>query len=393
MSLSLPIAEHVLGARASRTTHPRFLADCDRLFSLLLSERFGLENPYLWKTKREVVLALAEHGAAHLIDKSFSCTRVRESTRTGKHCGACSQCIDRRFAVLAAGLAAYEPADAYSLDLFKGEHTPGASLTMIESYVARAQKLATMSEPSFLAAFGQVFRALPYLVDPPDEGARKIYDLHHRHGREVVGVIDDELRANATLIQTLTLPSTSLLAMIIAPMAEGEFYGDPIEEEEPSSVQAAKDSATYARVPIVFAVDGQTKRVLFRGGPPLTGSAYHVVSELLKEFVEDIEKGIPKSSFRFVKPRSLAERLGVQEHTLRQRVTRMRRVLDEGFTSAMGMPLDIDDIIENHPWRGYRLNPYLLLVQPNQLGDLTPGNMSRTSEPNVTARPPESEPD
>ena len=34
---------------------------------------------------------------------------------------------------------------------------------MVESYVVRAQKLATMSEQTFLASYGQVFRALPYL--------------------------------------------------------------------------------------------------------------------------------------------------------------------------------------------------------------------------------------
>src|SRR3984893_12856531 len=40
VSINLPIAEHVLGARASRTTHPRFLSYCSQLFSLLLSEKF-----------------------------------------------------------------------------------------------------------------------------------------------------------------------------------------------------------------------------------------------------------------------------------------------------------------------------------------------------------------
>jgi hypothetical protein len=31
---------------------------------------------------------------------------------------------------------------------------------MVESYVVRAQKLATMSEQTFLASYGQVFRAM-----------------------------------------------------------------------------------------------------------------------------------------------------------------------------------------------------------------------------------------
>ena len=31
---------------------------------------------------------------------------------------------------------------------------------MIESYVVRAQKLATMSEQAFVASYGQIFRVL-----------------------------------------------------------------------------------------------------------------------------------------------------------------------------------------------------------------------------------------
>ena len=37
------------------------------------------------------------------------------------HCGQCSQCIDRRFAILAAGQEHEDPAEAYKVDLFLGE--------------------------------------------------------------------------------------------------------------------------------------------------------------------------------------------------------------------------------------------------------------------------------
>jgi hypothetical protein len=50
VSFNFPISEHVLGARASRTTHPRVLADCSRLFSQLLSDNISIQNPYLYVT-------------------------------------------------------------------------------------------------------------------------------------------------------------------------------------------------------------------------------------------------------------------------------------------------------------------------------------------------------
>ena len=36
------------------------------------------------------------------------------------HCGRCSQCIDRRFALLAAGCERFDPAEMYGVDLLLG---------------------------------------------------------------------------------------------------------------------------------------------------------------------------------------------------------------------------------------------------------------------------------
>src|SRR3977135_824475 len=61
--------------------------------------------------------------AIALISKTTSCAGVRNWAMTTKQCGVCSQCIERRFAVLAAELGAHEPADSYSVELFTGAHT------------------------------------------------------------------------------------------------------------------------------------------------------------------------------------------------------------------------------------------------------------------------------
>ena len=62
-SFNLPIAEHVIGTRASRTTHPRTLASFARLFSLLLQRTLDVKNQFLWRTKSEVVEMLRQMGA------------------------------------------------------------------------------------------------------------------------------------------------------------------------------------------------------------------------------------------------------------------------------------------------------------------------------------------
>ena len=69
-------------------------------------------------TKTEVLERLHNLGASELIGKTTSCSSVRLRTRDEPLCGCCSQCLDRRFAILAAGLQSFDPAERYEVDLF-----------------------------------------------------------------------------------------------------------------------------------------------------------------------------------------------------------------------------------------------------------------------------------
>lgn len=51
VSANLPIAEHVLGTRATRTTHPAVLHEFGRLLSRIAGHELRPVNPYFWKTK------------------------------------------------------------------------------------------------------------------------------------------------------------------------------------------------------------------------------------------------------------------------------------------------------------------------------------------------------
>lgn len=383
MSINLPISEHILGSRASRTTHPRAFVDFSHLFSLLLAETFVVRNHYLWKTKGEVLRVLADQQCADLIPSTLSCTRVREATKQGRHCGVCSQCVDRRFGVLAAGLGANEPAENYVLDLFSGAQEPSAALTMIESFVVRAQKLATMSEQAFVASYGQIFRALPYLEGPADQNVKKIWDLHRRHGQEVVSVVDAELQSTASLDQSLARPSNSLLSMIVSPIAKQPDYEDPVESEATAAEQAAADVHDYASEQIAIAVDTDTAKVIFRGGIEMGGSIYELIAALTQEFEEDLNAGTFRDHYRFVTATVLARRLKINQPSLRQCVSRARKKIERAFLAKFDRPLDAEDVIQNKEWKGYRLNPYLLLVKPAQLREQSKA-VSQVGAANVT---------
>src|SRR5690606_30612873 len=124
VSLNLPVADEVLGARASRTTHPQALYLFGEFYSLVLDRDgdrpFVVDNPFLHKTKKEVIERIACRNATDLIELSCSCAHTVHKSKSQWHCGTCSQCIDRRMAVLAADVADADPARDYVVDVFTG---------------------------------------------------------------------------------------------------------------------------------------------------------------------------------------------------------------------------------------------------------------------------------
>jgi hypothetical protein len=255
---------------------------------------------------------------------------------------------------------------------------------MMESYVLRAQKLASMSQQSFVATYGQIFRAVPHLPGHPDANVRAIWELHQRHGQEVISVVDAELKANASVTAMSELPTSSLLSMVVSPVAKQPAYADPIESEPTAAAQAAVDPNDYTWKRIPFAVDAKMRKVVFEHGLEFGSAVFGLIAALVEDFEADLDAGTFHDQYRFVKAKTLAKRLNIDEQSLRQRVSRSRKKLEERFLQVVGRQLDAADIIENQGWKGYRLNPYLLLVKPAQLRDST-APMSQLSAEDVTS--------
>src|SRR5215218_4696273 len=85
--------------------------------------------------KTEVVERIAANRCGDLIRDTRSCTRVHDMTNFHPHCGRCSQCLDRRFAILAAGQEQEDPEEAYKVDLFSGDRQPGLDQEMALAFV------------------------------------------------------------------------------------------------------------------------------------------------------------------------------------------------------------------------------------------------------------------
>lgn len=363
VSLNLPLAGHVLGSRATRTTHPRVLHDFGTLFSLVAGRDARVINPFFWQTKADVVRRIAEVGCASLIPQTFSCTRVRAATRLRRrHCGVCSQCVDRRFGVLAADCGRFEPAEFYNVDLFRGEREPGPDAVMVESYVLAAHRYAQSNEAAFLDAHGEVFRALPYLDLPQGEAASRLHRLHVRHGQAVVDVVTAQRSVRDAVADRLALPDSSLLAMIQAPAAQDIELIDPVEAEPPTSEQVRTSDRRAVSRPLTFALDTQEGRVIFDGGVVLSGAMYRLVEALMPAFHDGLRASRGAGGFGYVKSEQLARDLGVETATLRQSVRRLRAFVAQQFHDKRGVAVSDDDVIQNDPWHGYRLSPFLALL-------------------------------
>ncbi len=220
VSLNLPVCAQVIGGRATRTTHPRVLVEMSGLFSLIANGPFQLTNPFIWSTKAEVIKRIVDAGAGSLIATSISCAHTWERTLEHTHCGGCSQCIDRRFAIIAAGLEHLDPLSHYKTEIFTQARSKDEDRIMLAAYVERARALHRIKQPSeLISAYPVAARAFKYLEGTAANVAQRILDLHHRHATEIERALATQVSRHAVDLVGHKLPGDCLIRIAIDPRA------------------------------------------------------------------------------------------------------------------------------------------------------------------------------
>lgn len=215
VSLNLPVADEVLRARASRTTHPKALYLFERFFGMVTERRIRIDNPFLFKTKAEIVASIAQNGAGDLIQYTCSCAHLMFKSKSQWHCGTCSQCTDRRFAVLSSSCSKYDPETDYVSDVFSGPRKEGYERNIAIDYVRHAVELDRMGDNEIAAKFNlELSRAVRH-EDKPGDAAQRFIKLHQRHGESIVRVLQEELIRHSSKLFSSGLDPTSLLSMAI----------------------------------------------------------------------------------------------------------------------------------------------------------------------------------
>ena len=217
ISLNLPVCAQVVGGRATRTTHPRVMKGFQDIISLVAGESFTVENPYIWKTKADVVKVITDAGCQDLIKHSMTCTHTWEMTNQHTHCGGCSQCIDRRFAVLAANADQHDPAEQYKFDVFTQSRNAedkkkNVEKIMAAAYLERANQVKNLTDlTQFVSSYPDVGRVFKFLNGDTGQAAQRVFDLYKRHADEVMGALDELLKRHSKEIRERTLPGDCLL--------------------------------------------------------------------------------------------------------------------------------------------------------------------------------------
>jgi len=349
VSLNLPISTQVVGARATRTTHPQALDGFQRIMNAVLGCNVSIDNQFAWKTKTEVVETIAKHDCANMIRDTRSCTRVHDMTRLHTHCGHCSQCLDRRFAVLAAGQGNADPAEAYKVDLFEGARPAGPDRELALAYVCSAATIERMSDVAFFEQYGETSRIVGYFSERTDTVAGRIFDLHQRHATAVGRVFSQAIREHAEALRHGDLPEDSLIRLVAGRHAGSTYDSGRDRPREPVSAGQGW---------IRLAIDKEAGQVAFNGWGRLKGVGAGLITALAEPFREAVRDERAPEHFPFVRTRDLMRCVDCSsEETLRRRILRCRNHIERLASNTGVVPPSVDAVIESNQWHGYRLNP------------------------------------
>jgi len=215
ISLNLPFTGQLVGALASRSTHPAFL----RLFNDLLAEVFPrpiqVTNPLLFQTRAEVLNVLQDAGCAELLQETNSCSRGRGRPGVTPHCGFCSQCVDRRFGAIAAGLEDHDLAERYGLDIFTQTLPIGEARTVAESYVRFARRLKELSDEQYFDEYPQLYDCIDPRELAPHETASRLAALLKQHANNVLDVVATMVARYSPELAAGVIPEDSLLRLVV----------------------------------------------------------------------------------------------------------------------------------------------------------------------------------
>ena len=222
---NLPRRADLMGARASRTTHPTTIHLLNEFFSLFSREPTKIHLPFLWKTKTDVMTLLKEGRHPELIPSAVSCSRTFQNLGTATHCGGCSQCVDRRFAAYSSRADDIDHSGLYANDIIATSIPDREVKTTVVDYVRQAKDFSTWNEDHFFQEMAtELSEIVDYLPGSASEFERieLIRNLCRRHGDQVALAMKRMRDTHDDLYSTV--PRDSVLGVI----SGRDYLKDPV---------------------------------------------------------------------------------------------------------------------------------------------------------------------
>lgn len=316
VSFNFPLSQQVVGSLATRTTHPQVLSGFEQLFSLVFKCPFQVENPFLWKTKADVLREIKAAKVGKLCSQTGSCTHTMEQTVMHSHCGMCSQCVDRRLSALAAGFENDEdPSEMYASDIVTGPRED-QDWTMIERYVGTVREIHQLQNPNeFLTRFPEASRVAFHLRVPAAQAVTQVFHLYQHHADDLTKLFERLIRDNSRVIASKIHPPNCLLSILSGPATATNL---------PSTV-IAKSRCPRGQ----FAVDRDQFCARYNGKECSLRNT--------KEFALLVR--LNASRGRYLSIRTLAEDVwqndNVEKNTIQRTISNLRRKLKEAFVGLI----------------------------------------------------------
>ncbi|MBI3467979.1 MAG: 7-cyano-7-deazaguanine synthase [Planctomycetes bacterium] len=204
-AVNLPLMTGMWGSKATKGSHPKFLALMSRLLTLTADRAITLKLPFLFKTKAEVVKALRDEDLVDLANETVSCVHYPRRDRRGQ-CGVCFGCISRRQALAAAGI---QDPPAYRYDLFgltqEAVRVPPKYLTGLKAVLWQVEHLYRHGSNELPGRLRRHLQGTDMVEN--EECLTALAQTHHRYGDEWLALAARGRRAGWPWADLLTADS------------------------------------------------------------------------------------------------------------------------------------------------------------------------------------------
>ncbi|MGD8305922.1 MAG: 7-cyano-7-deazaguanine synthase, partial [Ignavibacteria bacterium] len=177
--------------RASRTTHPKTIKLLEKLFTEIAEEPFKIEHPYFFNTKTDIVEIIKKYERTDLINSAVTCSRTRNHAPDFTHCGWCSQCIDRIFAMYATETEESDEG-VYYYKFYKGKIKKEEIRRAVIDYLRLVDEFANTDLNYFyIKRADEIIDVIEYSEGNSDgEKYENVYNLCQKHARQVEYAIE-----------------------------------------------------------------------------------------------------------------------------------------------------------------------------------------------------------